>query len=66
MHENEFKKAVQSMKENEKYLIEVVVFVAKTNRLYFEELLNRGFNENQAMVLVIETGMTLSGRGENQ
>jgi hypothetical protein len=51
--------SIEDIKENEHEYIESIVFIAKFNRLYFEELIKRGFDKEEAMLLLIKQGFGL-------
>lgn len=58
----EFQEALAQIKENSKYMIEYIVYVAKTNRSYYEELLKQGFSQKEALELVKVQGLGLMPR----
>lgn len=59
---SELKKAIDKVKEEEKFFIEAVVYIAKQNRLYYEELIHRGFSSTEALELVKAHGLNIKGQ----
>lgn len=58
MDYNSFKKTID---ETENVMIEGIVMMAKLNRLYFEELVSRGFEEDEALELTKAHGLNMTG-----
>lgn len=59
MNEDEMRRMAKKIRDSDPLLIEWVVHIARMNRRYYEELVRNGFEHEDAMVLVIEHGMTL-------
>ena len=57
------RQAFEHMLDNEGVMIETIEMFAKFNRTYYQELLRQGFNQEQALRIVIGTGYTLMGGG---
>lgn len=53
---------IKMLKENERHYIEVVVFLAKLNSLYYEELRCRGFRHDDAVKLLVAHGFKLNNK----
>jgi len=61
MDPNEIRKAMKEMKDMSSLIIEVAFSVAKSNRAYYEALLEQGFTKAQALELVKSNGMNMRG-----
>ncbi len=57
----EQREVLKELREGSKFMIEVAFSVAKTNRAYYEALLEQGFNARQALELVKSNGMNMRG-----
>ncbi len=62
MDSDEMREMVGRLKENSRYMIEVVASIAKTNRAYYEECISQGFSAEEALELVKVHGITMTGK----
>ncbi len=57
----DFREALEELKSNSSFMIEVAFSIAKFNRAYFEALVDQGFSEEEALELLKVHGINLKG-----